>query len=125
MKTFVIFSLLILFGVSSNAQVYVNGVDLNKESEIITIYAFKKPFSTKECYFCDYGHDGFRLANYDSKKQCIKDKNGKKFERGEYMKLYSYLKSQGWKKSDEFEESLGDNKGRAIIFERTQTEQEE
>ena len=119
MKSVVLILVLVFMGLSLSAQVLVNGMDINKEAEVITIYAFKKPFSTKECFFCDFGQDNFRLHYYDAKKQCIKDKDGRKFEKGEYVKLYTYLKSQGQEKIDEFEEMLGDIKGRAIMFERS------
>ena len=107
-----------LIAITIKSQVMVNGIDLNKEVEAFEVWAVKKPFSQKESLFVNYGQDNFRQSNYDSKKQCILDKNGRKFMKGEYMKLYNYLKNQGWIKTSEVETSIGSQKGRIIMFEK-------
>ena len=96
----------------------VNGTDLNEEVDIFEVYAFKKPFSTKECFFADYGQKNFKLHFYDHKRQAIYNAEGEKFEKGEWLNLMKYLRSQGWKKTDERKEKLGDNEGRVVTFEK-------
>jgi len=113
-----IISALILLSIIVNSQVVVNGVDLNKEVEAFEVWAFKKPFSQKESLFINYGQDGFRSVNYDSKKQSVFNKDGVKFMKGEYLKLHLYLKDQGWIKTSERETSMGNNEGRVIMFEK-------
>ncbi len=113
-----VFSLILLISVTASSQVIVNKVDVNEESEIFEVYAFKKPFSTKEVYFGNYGQDNFKLHYYDHKRQAIYDSEGNKFEPGEWLKLYKYLRDNDWKKIDEREEKYGKTKGRVITFEK-------
>ncbi len=107
---------------SVNAQVLVNNQDLNVAVEIFELYAFKKPFSTKECYFVNFGQDRFKLHFYDHKTQAVFDAEGKKFEKGEWLRMLNYLRVQGWRKADERTEKLGNNEGRVVTFERIPTE---
>ncbi len=77
-----------------------------------------KPFSTKESYFVNFGQEKFRLHYYDHKTQAIFDADGGKFNKGEWLKLMQYLRAEGWKKTDERQEMLGNNEGRVVTFER-------
>lgn len=106
----------ILVGGAMNAQVMVNSVDLNKEVETFELYIMAKPFNTKESLFVNYGQDKFKISNYDLRDQGISDAEGKKFEKGDYMKLLNYLGKQGWEKADERETTNGNQKGKVIIF---------
>lgn len=117
MKTLLAF-LLSAFCLHANSQVIVHETDLNKEVEIFEVYAFKKPFNTKECYFADFGQKDFKLHFYDHKRQAIYTADGRKFEKGEWLNLLKYLRSQGWEKTDERKEKLGNNEGRVITFEK-------
>jgi len=82
---------MITLSYSANSQIIVNEVDITKETEMFDVWAFKKPLSSKESYFIDYGQDGFKIHNYDTKKQSIFNKDGVKFEKGEWIKLVKYL----------------------------------
>jgi hypothetical protein len=120
MRKIAITLLILVSGLSynANAQVTVNNVDLNTEVEMFEVWAFKKAFSTKESLFINYGQDKFRPHYYDHKTQRIFDDEGNYFKKGSWMKLYAYLKKQGWKKTDERKETIGEVKGRVITFER-------
>lgn len=118
MKAFCLLILIFALPLLANAQVVVKDTDLNEAVEMFELYAFKKPFSTKEVYFVNFGQDKFRLHFYDHKSQAIFDDKGEKFEKGEWLKLMNYLRAQGWKKTDERKESLGNNEGRVVQFER-------
>lgn len=107
-----------LFAFTGVAQVVVNGVDLNNEVDIFELWAFKKPFNNKESLYMNFGQDKFRPHYYDHKTQRIFNADGEYFEKGEYMKLSKYLKSQGWQKTDERYESFGDAEGRVVTFEK-------
>ena len=111
-------SFALTYGYSARAQVIVNKVDLNKAVDTFEVYAFKKPFSTKECFFANYGQKAFKLHWYDDSSQAIFDNTGRKFEKGEWLQLSNYLKSQGWKKTDNRTEKLGNIEGRVVTFER-------
>lgn len=109
---------LLLVSLNCFSQIQVNGVDLNKDSEIIEVWAFKKPLTTKESLFVDYGQKKFRPHYYDHKTQCIIDKDGNKFKKGSWLSLVKYLKSQGWSKGEERKSTIGDVTGRIIVFEK-------
>jgi len=116
MKKFLLIAGLLFAGYQMEAQVIVNGVDINKETEMFDLWAFTKPFSTKESYFVDYGQDGFKSVNYDNKAQSIANAEGKKFEKGEWMKLVKYLSEQGWEEKTSRDANMGDAKGRVVTF---------
>ena len=118
MKKIVLFFALVIC-IYANGQIIVNGNDITKETETFEVWAFKKPFSQKEVYFANYGQDKFRPHYYDHKTQAIRNANGEKFEKGEWLQLLKYLKSQGFEKTDERQENIGDIIGRVITFEKT------
>lgn len=101
-------------------QIIVNKEDIKDKVTIFEVWAFKKPFTQKECYFIDYGQENFKPFNYDLKEQGIKDSEGKKFEKGEWLKLIQYIESQGFAKDSERSESIGDVQGRIITFKKTE-----
>jgi hypothetical protein len=111
--------LLYLFLLISNftfSQVYVNKIDLNSEAKSFELHMAKKPFTSKDCYYVDYGQKDFKEHFYDHKSQAILDKDNVKFEKGEYMKLLNYLESQGWFKDSQRESELGDVNITIVLF---------
>jgi hypothetical protein len=98
------------------AQVYINDVNLNDNAKSFELHMSKKPFTSKDCYYIDYGQKDFKEHFYDSKTQAVFDKDKVKFEKGEYMKLLNYLESQGWIKDSQRESSLGDVKISIVLF---------
>lgn len=104
------------------AQVIVDGKDLNEEVEMFEVYTMVKPFSTKETIFANSGSNNFRLHYYDHKRQAIYNAEGKKFEKGQYLELYTYLTEQGWYVDNERPVKLGNNTGKAIIFKKKKKE---
>ena len=104
--------------VLSFGQIIVNKEDIKDKVSIFEVWAFKKPFTSKECYFINYGQDNFKPANYDLLGQGIKSLDDKKFEKGEWLKLIQYLESQGFIKDSERDETIGDIKGRIITFKK-------
>lgn len=118
MKTIkLLFFFLFLSTTLSFSQV-VNKVSISKETDVLELYCFKKPFSQKESFFIDFGQDKFRPHYYDHKTQAVFDDSARKFKKGEYLKLYKYLKSKSWIKIDERDHEIGDVKGRVITFEK-------
>ncbi|MCR5860972.1 hypothetical protein LRS05_01895 [Flavobacterium sp. J372] len=116
MKKFLLACTFLGLTYTAKAQIMVNGIDITKETEMFDVWAVAKPFSTKESFFVDYGQDGFKPHNYDTKAQMIADKDGKKFEKGEWMKLVKYLNSQGFEEKSSRDQNIGDQKGRIITF---------
>lgn len=115
-----LFAGLVLSFMNLKAQVIVNGNDINKTATTLEVWAIAKPFNTKESMFADYGQDDFKSHYYDHKSQAINDKDGKKFEKGEWVKLLNYLTSEGWEMKSERPGNVGDQKGRIITFVRKQ-----
>ncbi|MEO7700325.1 MAG: hypothetical protein ABIZ04_13965 [Opitutus sp.] len=109
---------LVLFSLPASAQVLVGNTDLNKSVTTFDLYAFKKPFNTKECYFVNFGQKDFKLHFYDHSSQSVRRADGTKFEKGEWLQMVNYLKTQGWTKTDQRTEKLGNIEGRVITFER-------
>ena len=108
----------LFFCLFMNAQIVVNGNDITKEVDAFEVWAFKKPFSQKESYFINYGQDKFRPHYYDHKTQAVLTADGEKFGKGEWLQLVKYLKEQGFEKTDERLENIGDVQGRVVTFER-------
>ena len=96
----------------------VNNKSISDETDVFELYAVAKPLSIKESFFVNYGQDKFRLHYYDHKTQAICDDTGKKFKKGDYLKIAKFLKLKGWKKTDEREVSIGDQKGRVVTFQK-------
>lgn len=99
-------------------QITVNKEDIKDKVEIFEVWSFKKPFSSKECYFIDYGQKNFKPVNYDLMGQGVIDKDGRKFEKGEWLSLLQYLESQGFIKDGERSETIGDINGRVTTFKK-------
>lgn len=97
---------------SAQSQIIVNGNDISNES-IIEIWAFKKPLSSKEVFFANYGQEKFRPYYYDHKSQRI-DGVGKSAS----IKLLKLMRDNGFTKIDEREEYIGNAKGRVLTFEK-------
>lgn len=97
---------------TAQSQIIVNGQDISN-SEIIEIWAFKKPFTMKDVYFADYGQDKFRPNMYDSKKQRIRG-----IEKGEGIKLLQLMKHAGYKKTEERVDKIGNIQGRVMTFKK-------
>jgi len=116
MKKIVLTIGFILTAYCAQSQILVNGVDVTTTAKTFDVWAFTKPFSTKESYFLDYGQEKFKSVNYDTKAQCINDKDGKKFEKGEWIKLVNYLESQGYEEKTSRDANIGDAKGRVVTF---------
>ena len=108
----------IILNTLTYGQIIVNKEDIKEKVTMFEVWAFKKPFTSQECYFIDYGQKNFKPSNYDLLEQGIKDKDGKKFEKGEWIKLYQFLESQGFVRDNEREEKIGNIKGRIITFKR-------
>jgi hypothetical protein len=115
-----LFFLFVIYFICLNAssQVMVGGIDLNTTVQMFELNVMAKPFNTKESLFINYGQEGFRLSNYDLMKQGVSDASGKKFEKGEYLKLFQYLMEQGWEKVDQKTVTLGTQTGTTYIFNR-------
>lgn len=110
----------ILFGLASatQAQVYVNDVNLNTTVTQFEIHMCKKPFTTKDCYYADYGQK-FKEGDYDVvKRQAIYDSTGTKFEKGEYVRMLNYLNATGWKRSSQRITKIGNIDVQVILFEK-------
>ena len=87
----------------------VNGQDLNTTVKMFELYSSKKPFTNKECFYIDSGNNNFKSQNYDvTKNQSIFDKDGKKFEKGENMRLAQYLDDAGWVEAATRQTTQGD-----------------
>ena len=98
------------------------GQIVNKEevqSNTMEVWAFVKPFNNQESYFADYGQKKFRPHYYDHKTQRIFDNDGNYFKKGDWISLYEFLKSEGWEKTGERPQSIGNIQGRVITFERS------
>ncbi|MDV6167884.1 hypothetical protein R1T16_05570 [Flavobacterium sp. DG1-102-2] len=117
MKSILLVSL-ILSSAFGNAQVIVNEVDLNTNVEAFEVYLMAKMFNTKESIFANTGSNDFKIQNYDTKRQAIFNAEGKKFEKGEYLNLYTYLMSQGWEEGTKRNVNYGDSTGTCIMFKR-------
>lgn len=103
----------------SNAQILVDKKDITQTVDMFDVWCFTKPFTTKECYFIDYGQTGFKPVNYDLKEvQTIRDSLENKFSKGEWIRLVNYLKLNGYEKTGEHESMIGNLKGRVVTFER-------
>lgn len=112
-------ALILIFCQSGFGQLFVNGNDLNKTAKSFELHLAVKPFTAKQCLYIDYGQDGFKEANYDlSDKQAVYDSVGKKFSKGEYMKLSNYLEATGWIRDSQRESNLGDVKISIMMFKR-------
>ena len=111
--------LLVFTALGASAQVVVNKKDINQEVKSFELYAFKKPFSTKESYFINYGQENFKIHYYDHKRQAVFNAEGEKFSKGSWLKLVEYLEAQGWEKTEERLENIGNNQGRVITFKRS------
>jgi hypothetical protein len=109
---------ILLFSTLGFSQVNVNNIDISKETETFDVWSFVKPFSGKESYFIDYGQDSFKPHYYDHKSQAIFDKDGVKFEKGQWIKLVNYLKTQGFEEATSRTQEIGDVKGRITNFKR-------
>ena len=97
---------------AANSQIIVNGNDISNES-IIEVWVFKKPLTSKEVFFANFGQDKFRPHYYDHKTQKI-DGVGK----AESIKLLKLMRDNGFTKIDEREENIGNVKGRVLTFEK-------
>lgn len=117
MKKLLLVSVL-LFTTLGFSQIIVNKENIKESVLIFEVWAFKKPFTSKECYFINYGQNNFRPCNYDLLNQGIKNDVDKKFEKGEWLKLLQYLESQGFTKESERQETIGDINGRVITFKK-------
>lgn len=112
----ILISLGVMFSSVIYSQIIVNKEDIKDKVDEFEVWAFKKPFTSKDCYFINYGQKKFTPSNYDLLGQGIIDKDGNKFEKGEWLRLSKYLREQGFKKESEREEYIGDLKGRVITF---------
>lgn len=117
MKKIILLALL-SFSYFASAQIIVNKEDIKDKTDIFEVWAFIKPFNLKESYFINYGQKKFRPNNYDFSGQCIFDKDNRKFEKGEWLQLVQYLKSQGFEKKEERPGTIGDITGRIATFEK-------
>ncbi|WP_312922588.1 hypothetical protein [Empedobacter brevis] len=117
MKNILVISSIIISGFV-NAQIITNKEDISEKVEMFEVWAFKKPFSLKESYFINYGQDKFKPNNYDLVGQGIQDKEGKKFDKGEWLKLVQYLEKNGFYKQEERAETIGNVEGRIITFKK-------
>lgn len=118
MKTKILTIGMLFLSMTMFSQVYVNNVNLNKTVKSFELHMALKPFTTSQCYYIDYGQNGFKEANYDLKGQGVEDSTHIKFEKGQYMKLKNYLEDQGWVKNDERISKLGNTKIDIIEFKR-------
>lgn len=117
MKKIMMILAMVIFSMTSKAQVYVNNVDLNKTVKMFELHMAIKPLTSKQCYYVDYGQEGFRENNYDIlEKQAICDSTKTKFVKGEYLKLINYLDSQGWVKDSQRESKIGNVRVDIILF---------
>lgn len=116
MKTNNLVLLISLLTISCSFGQTVNNEKIDVDT--FEVWAFKKPFNNKESYFANYGQKKFRPHYYDHKTQIIKDNEGKAFDNGEWLSLISFLKNEGWVKSDERHETIGNLQGRVVTFER-------
>nr|WP_322623705.1 hypothetical protein [uncultured Flavobacterium sp.] len=116
MKKIFFMAAFLFAALQASAQVMVNGKDIATETETFEVWAFKKPFSNKESLFMNYGQDDFKPHYYDHKSQAISNKDGKKFEKGEWLQLTKYLLSQGFEEKSSRDASIGDAKGRVVTF---------
>jgi hypothetical protein len=117
MKKVLVLGLLLVNGLGFS-QINVNKEDIKDKVTMFEVWAFKKPFTSKECYFINYGQDNFKPSNYDLLGQGIRNANDDKFEKGEWLKLIQYLESQGFIKDDERNETIGNINGRIITFKK-------
>ena len=82
------------------------------------VWSFTKSFTTKNCYYIDYGQENFHSYYFDAKRQAIKDSAGVKFEKGEWIQLVQYLESQGYEQTNQRIEKVGDLSGTVTTFRR-------
>ncbi len=101
-----------------SAQIITSKEDIKDKVDVFEVWAFIKPFTMKECYFINYGQKKFKPNNYDLVGQGIFDKDNRKFEKGEWLQLVQYLKSQGFEKKEERPGTIGDITGRIATFEK-------
>ena len=112
MKKLITFLALAVISFAAQSQIIVNGNDISNES-IIEIWAFKKPLTSKEVFFANYGQDKFRPHYYDHKTQRIDG-----VDKAESIKLLKLMRDNGFTKIDEREENIGNVKGRVLTFEK-------
>ena len=87
----------------------VNGQDLNTTVKMFELYSAKKPFNFIESCRVKTKNNNFKSQNYDvTKNQSIFDKDGKKFEKGENMRLAQYLDDAGWVEAATRQTTQGD-----------------
>lgn len=109
---------LVGMSISTFSQIITNKEDISDKVDTFELWAFVKPFTSKECYFINYGQKKFKPNNYDLLGQGVYDKDNRKFEKGEFLQLNKYLKDNGFQKSDERPATIGDIQGRVITFEK-------
>lgn len=117
----IIFSIALVFmGFSVHSQIMVNEHDITTDTNTFEVWAFVKPFNTKESYFVNYGQDKFRPNYYDHKSQAVFNKDNVKFEKGQWLQLYNYILSMGYVQQSERQAKIGDAEGRVITFAKKQ-----
>lgn len=109
---------ILLISISTQAQVYVDSTDLNTAVKYFELHITKKPFSTKDCYYVDYGQKDFRERGFDNESQSVHNKDSVKFEKGEFVKLVNYLGEQGWIKDGQRETKSGKELITIVLFRR-------
>ncbi len=117
MRKFIL-AAVILFSSLGFSQIIVNNEDIKNKTSMFEVWAYKKPFSQKECYFIDYGQSDFNPVLCDYKTQSISDSNSLKFEKGEWIKLIQYIESQGFEKNAERTQAIGSGIARVITFKK-------
>lgn len=114
--------LILLFTLTASvlvfSQIITNKKDIKDQVSVFEVWAFKKPFTQKECYFINYGQEKFKPSNYDLLGQGISNKDNRKFEKGEWLQLVQYLESQNFYKDEERPETIGDVQGRIVTFKK-------
>jgi hypothetical protein len=108
--------LILLISNIAFSQVFVNNTNLNQNVKNFELHVAKKPFTSKDCFYVDYGQKDFKEHFYDHKIQAVFDINNVKFEKGEYLKLLNYLEQNGWVKDSQRETELGDVKINIFLF---------
>lgn len=114
----ILFFLAIIISTIYSAQIITSKEDIKGKVDTFEVWAFIKPFNMKESYFINYGQNKFRPNNYDLLGQGIFDKENRKFEKGEWLQIVQYLKSQGFEKKEERPGTIGDITGRIATFEK-------
>lgn len=109
MKKIILTVAIALITLTASSQISVNGTDITNEP-LVEVWAFKKPFSTKESIFVNYGQSKFRPHYYD-KNQGIDG-----IEKGEWMKVLKLFINNGFERMDERQDFVGNQEGRVITF---------